>query len=93
MAPMTHRTNAAALITAVVPAVLAVAALAFYATEVVILTFHGVPAENRDIVAGAVGFIGGSLVGCAFGYYFGASLHAKAEPPPGPRAPEPPRYG
>lgn len=76
---MPPKTPALAILAAIVPAVLAVAALAFYATEVFILTFHAVPSENRDIVAGSVGFVGGSLVGSAFGFYFGASMHAKAQ--------------
>lgn len=55
------------------PAVLAVLALAVYAATVFILLFHPIPADNKEVVAGAVGFIGGTLVGGAFAFYFGSS--------------------
>jgi hypothetical protein len=88
---MPQPSAAPGLLATLVPATLAMVSLVFYAGEVVLLTFHAVPPANRDIVAGAVGFIGGSLVGASFGFYFGASMHLKApEPagsPPGAAAP------
>lgn len=70
----------------IVPAVLGLLALALYGSMNVLLVFHEIPKENKDIVSGAMNLIGGSLVGCAFGFYFGSSAtlahRAPAEPSP-----------
>ena len=63
--------------------ILAVLALLLYGFVVTVLLFVPVPAENKEIVAGAVGLIGGTLVGSAFGYFFGArAAHHDVGAPP-----------
>lgn len=60
-------------------AALAIGALLLYGAIIGVLLFQPIPAENREIVAGAVGLIGGTLVGGAFGFYFGSSKSSSAK--------------
>lgn len=59
--------------------VLAVGSLFLYAAVLAIILFQPIPESNKDIVAGAVGLIGGTLVGGAFGYYFGSSKSSQTK--------------
>lgn len=59
--------------------ILAVMGLAIYGAVIAVILFHPIPVENREVVAGAVGFIGGTLVGSAFAFYFGSSKGASTK--------------
>ena len=62
-----------------IASVLAIMATAGFILLVGVLMFVPIPKGNDQIVAGAIGLIGGSLAGSAFGFYFGSSKGSTAK--------------
>lgn len=51
------------------------------------LIAKGIPAENHDIIVGAVGYILGGANGAVYAYLFSASRSDKKSPPSPPQVP------